>query len=186
MGIQEAGGLQEGVAVHHAVPGIGGILQAGNHAEDTLLLREFQSGLEAYNIEQGSLLVILPQLDNRKGFFSCPGIFQPNRLHGTKGKHHPTTACHGFNRHAAFEHLGFLEAVHFGSFCRQQSIHKGIVFFFRHGAVEIIISPVIPGLTEDLIHVQGFQRYDRRSCIIEMQRAQTGKCCNGISQRIRR
>ncbi len=117
MGIQETGGLKEGVAVHNAISGIGCIFQPGDHAKDTLLLRELQPSLEAHNVEEGTLLIVLPQLNDCKGFLSCAGIFQAYGLHGAEGKHHPPPACHGFNGHAAFEHFGFLKAVHFGSFC---------------------------------------------------------------------
>ena len=69
-------------------------------------------------------------------------------------------------------------------FRRQQRIHKRVVLFFRHRAVQIVVTAVIAGLAEHLVHVQRFRRDNRGSRIVEIQRFQPRQTADGFAQRV--
>ena len=166
--------------MHHAIAGVGGIFQSGNHAEHPPLLGKLQPCLEADDVVQRTGLVVLAELHHGKGLAPGAGIAEPHRLHGAEGQHHPAPAGHGFHRHAALEHPGFLKAVHLGGLRRKQRVHEGVVFLLGHGAVEVIVSPVVARLAEDSVHVQGFKGDDGGRRVIEIERSQPRQSGDGL------
>ena len=66
--------MQEGVAVHHAIAGVFGVLQARNEPEDPLLFRPLQTCLEAHQVVQRASGIVLAQLHDGIGFLASTGI----------------------------------------------------------------------------------------------------------------
>ena len=76
--------IDKGVAVHDAITEELGILQTGNHMEDTLLLAKSQVGLEAHQVIGGLFLVLGSQLNRRPGATSGTRVGEADGLHGAK------------------------------------------------------------------------------------------------------
>ena len=170
--------------MHHAIAGKLGVLQAGNHAENALLLAEFQAGLEPHQVVHRARRVILAQLHNGIGLLARARINQPNGLHRPKGQHHVPAARHAFHRHTAFKYHILLKAMDGRGFGAQKRLHKGVILLTVHRAIEIIIPAIIARGAEHLLHIQRFRHHDGRGRIIKMQRAHAGQMGDGIGHRV--
>ena len=65
--VKKPGRIQIRIAVHDAVAQEPGVVKGGDHGEHPLLLRPFQVGLEAHQIIDGAVGVVLAQLHHRVG-----------------------------------------------------------------------------------------------------------------------
>ena len=66
-GVEQLGGFQEGVAVHHPEAHEFGLLQARDQPQHPLLLPPFEVGLESHQVPELAVLVFLAQLHHRIG-----------------------------------------------------------------------------------------------------------------------
>ena len=83
VGVEEAGGVEEGVAVDAAEAGEGGVLEAGDGAEDFRLRAVLHLGLEADEVVEGAERVVAAELDDGVGFSSgACGLVRPTGFSG--------------------------------------------------------------------------------------------------------
>ena len=172
--------------MHDAVADELGVLEAGDHGEDTLLLAELQVGLETDQVEDGLLSVVLAQLNDSVGLLAGVGIGQTNGLQGAVAQGVKTAAGHDFHGHAAFEDIVVLETMDLGSLGGHQFLVEGIILLFIHGAVDVVgVAAVIAGLPPGLGHVDGLHG-DQGCCgVKEMQViGLTEILANGVGQGI--
>ena len=146
--VQESGTVQESVAVHYAVAGVFCMLEPGNQTEDPLLFAEFQPGLKSNQVVHCVRCVILPELNDGERLFSGSRISQPYGLHRAECGYHKSPFGHAFDGHAAFKNTVFLKAVDLRGFSIDQFVDENRVFFFCHGGVQVVVSPVITAETE--------------------------------------
>ena len=83
-----------GVPVNRPVAREHRLRQAGQCAQETLLLADPQLRLEAHHVVENSSLVLLAELDHSVWAPTRRGIAQTHRLHRTKGESVPTAASH--------------------------------------------------------------------------------------------
>ena len=85
-GVEQARGIEIGVAVHAAETGELRPFQPWNHAEDAALLAIFELGLEADDVEERAERIVLPELDDGIGFdLRIMRVGEPDRLHRARG-----------------------------------------------------------------------------------------------------
>ena len=165
--------------MHHAVAGIGGVFQAGDETEDTLLFRILKAGLETDDIVHGFAEIVAPELDHGEGLFAGFRIREAHGLHGAEGRHHAAALRHAFDGHASLEDVLFLKAVDFSGFGGDQLVDKAVVFLLCHRAVEIIVSPAVAAEAVHFAFVQGFPVHNGCGGIIKIQGGKAGKLRDG-------
>ena len=133
--------------MHDAITDKFGLLQSGNHAEDSTLFRPFQMRLEADQIKQGARRVVLAELYDRVGFAPVAGIFQADGFQRPVAHGVFAAIRHFFDGHTAFEDISLLKVLDLGRFRVPQRFAEGHVFFFRiKRAIQIgRLSLAIPG-----------------------------------------
>ena len=127
-------------------------------------------GLEAHQVEDGLLGVVLAQLDDGVGLLAGVGVGQTHGLQGAVAQGFEAAASHNLHGHAAFEDVVVLEAVDFSGLGGHQFLVECVVLLPVHGAVDVVgVAAVIAGLPPGLGHVDGLHGDQRSGCIEEMQ-----------------
>ena len=140
--------------MHDTVANELGVAQRRDHGEHTLLLREFQMGLETHQVIHTLCRIVLPQLDNGVRLLAGVGVNKAHRLQGAETEGVGTAAAHNLHRHTAFENPLVLKAVDFCFLRMDQLMEECFVLFLVHGAVDIIGgAPVIAALPPGLGHI---------------------------------
>src|SRR5262249_34881719 len=101
--VEQHRAVKEGVAVKPAQPGELGLLEAGNHAEDPLLLGVLQLGLEADDVVERAERIVLVWLDTRVRPRAVARLGEAARLHGPVAQRVDTASRHDLDRQAALE-----------------------------------------------------------------------------------
>ena len=168
--IQKLRRIQVGVFVHYAETDELCVLQTGNHAENTSLLRPFEVCLEAYQIIKGGSGVILTQLYYCVGFFAVARVNEPYRLQRTEAHGVLASCSHFLDRHAGFKYI-MLKILNGSAFRIAESFPEGNVFLLCvEGAVEVVgAALVVAGRTVNLVVVQGIGGNNRCCRIKEVQ-----------------
>ena len=104
---EERGGVDVGVAVDLAVAEEGGVFEAGDEAEDAVLLAVLEVVLEAYEVVGVGAEVFLAELDYGVGPLPCFGVGEAGGLHGAEAEGVAASAGGLFDGEAAFEVLEF-------------------------------------------------------------------------------
>ncbi len=143
-GLGQAGGrVDKGVAVHAAKSGEFDVFQSGYGAEDALLFRVGQFGLEADQVVKVGVFVILTQLNDGKGVAPGSRVTQTDRLHGTKGQSHLAAFGKNFHRHAAFEVDHLFKVMRNDLVAFTEGFDEGEVLLFVKGAIEVVCAATI-------------------------------------------
>ena len=149
-GVQQLRRLQEGVAVHHAVPHELRLLQPGDQPQHPRLLPPLEVGLEPHQIPEAAVPVLLPQLHHGVGplgpthlpIVDIPpaGIPEPDRLEGAIAHGVLPPPRQLLDRQAALEEAGALlvKVLELGLLRRQQRRSEGRVLRLIHRAVDVI------------------------------------------------
>ena len=168
--VQQAGGIQIGVAVHDAVAQELGVPEGGNHGEHPALLRPFQMGLEAHQIVDGAVGVVLAELHHGVGVPARLGVGQALGLQGAEAEGVLAPAGHDLHRHAALEHAAVVKAVDLRLLGGGEGLPKGGVLFLIHGAVDIVGgAPVVPGGEIGAGHIHAVEGHQRGGGVVEME-----------------
>ena len=168
--IQQLRRIQVGVFVHYAETDELCVLQTGNHAENTSLLRPFEMCLEAYQIIKGGSGVILTQLYYCICFLAITRVNEAYRLQRAEAHGVLASCSHFLNRHAGFKYI-MLKILYGSAFRIADSFPEGNVFLLRvEGAVEVVgAALVVAGGTVNLVIVQGIGGNNRCCGIKEVQ-----------------
>ena len=105
---EERGGVDVGVAMDLAEAEEGGVLKAGDEAEDAGLLGELEVILEADEVVGVGAEVFLAELDDGVGPAAGLRVVEAGRLHGAEAEGVAAAAGGFFDGEAAFEVLEFL------------------------------------------------------------------------------
>ena len=144
--------------------------EGGDHGEHPLLLRPAQVGLEAHQIVDGALGVVLAELHHRIGLPPCFGVPEALGLQGAVAQGVPAPAGHDLHRHAAFEYVLVLEAVDLRRLRRGEGLPEGGVLLLAEGAVHIVRRPlVIAGGEPGVVHVQALEGHQGGRRVEEAQ-----------------
>ena len=171
-GLIEAGRrIDEGVAVHDAIPEELALLKARNHAEHASLLRPGEVCLEAHKVVGRALPVLSAQLHHRPRPAPRARVDDADRLEGTETKGVVAGARDLLSRLTGLEKLAPLEIAQDGPLGAHELVDESVVFLFVHGAVEIVVAIplVITGHGEDLLAVKRGGIDDGRGGIEERQ-----------------
>ncbi len=183
--------------MHLAVTHELGLLQPGDHAENALLFRVGQVGLEADQIVQAAGQVVLAQLDHGERPPAGARVLQAHGAHGAVGQRHFTPAGYHLHRQAALEILVpagphtlielLLEGAQLDAFGAGQGFAEAVVFFLGEGAVDVILVRLeafgVAGSPEGNLHVDRFGRNDRRDGVEEGKVLHPGQLLQGCGQR---
>ena len=101
------GRVDVGVAVDLAVAQEGGVFEAGDEAEDAVLLAELEVVLEADEVVAVGAEVFLAELDDGVGPAAGFGVGEADGLHGAEAEGVAAAAGGLFDGEAAFEVLEF-------------------------------------------------------------------------------
>ena len=146
------------------------VLQTGNHAENTSLLRPFEVCLEAYQVVERGCGVILTQLYYCVGLLAVARINEAYGLQRAKAHGVLASCCHFLDRHAGFKYI-MLKILYGSAFRIAERFPEGNVFLLRvEGAVEVVgAALVVAGRTVNLVVVQGIGGNNRCCRIKEVQ-----------------
>ena len=148
---KELWGFDVGVAVHDAEAGELGGFQAGDHAEDALLLAPSEAGLEADHPPKHALDVLLSQLDDGIRAIAGSRVGEADGLHRPEGEGLPATRGKLLDRHASLEELETLELGEGDSLGGDQGLPEGVVLDLAHGAIEVVgVTLAVPRRAKDL------------------------------------
>ena len=130
--------IDVGIAMDLPITQEAGVFEPGNQTQDTCLLAEFQMILETDQVVGIGPQILLPQL--HRCVRNAPGsrIFQSDRLHGAEAQSVAAAPGDLFDGQAAFKVIQLLPFTLFDRLCCQQGIVEAVVFFPRHGAVDVI------------------------------------------------
>ena len=168
-GVQNIGRLQIRVTVHNAITFIFGVFQRGNQTEYTFLFAEFQVGLATDKPVACSRGVLLPQLKNGERSPSAP-VRKPDRLERAVTQGLLSAGSHHFDGHTAFKYFPFFKAVKSYLFRREKLRYEGVIFIFRHGAVDIITRTFAVSVARKRAgKIDAVRRDDGRGRIVKMQ-----------------
>ena len=171
-GLIEAGRcIDEGVAVHDAIPEELALLKTWDHAEHTALLRPGEVCLEAHKVVGRALPVLSAQLHHRPRPAPRARVDDADRLEGTETKGVVAGARNLLSRLTGLEKLAPLEITQDGPLGAHKLVDESVVFLFVHGTVEIVVAIplVITGHGEDLLAVKRRGIDDGRGGIEERQ-----------------
>ena len=137
-------------------------------------------GLESYQIEHGTHLILTAKLNHGIIGFSRFGMSDTHRLHRTEAERILAALGHYFHGHTAFKHgegsIRF-KIVQFCFFCVDEGIVKRLVLFLIHGAVDVIrIALAVTGREKGTAHIDGRKIHDGSGSIKE---AETALSCQG-------
>ena len=168
--IQKLRRIQIGVFVHYAETHELCVLQTGNHAENTSLLRPFEVCLEAYQVIKGGCGVILTQLHYCVGFLPVTRVNEAYRLQRAEAHGVLASCSHFLDRHAGFKYI-MLKILYGSTFRIAERFPEGNVFLLRvEGAVEVVgAALVVTGSPVNLVIVQRIGGNNRCCGIKEVQ-----------------
>ena len=186
-GLQVAGGVDEGVAVHLAMPHELGGFQAGDEAQDPLLLAPAQIGLKADHVVQGRGAVVLAKLDHGVGPAAGARVDEAHRLEGAKGQRLLPPSRQLFHGQTGFEKAGVLlfKGPQGDGLGGQQFLDKAMVFLFGHGTVEIVpfaLAAAVTAGAEADGGVDGFGGDDGGHGVVEVEVLGAGEVADGLGQ----
>ena len=170
--------------MHHAVAGELGVLKPRDHREHPLLLAPLEARLEAHQVVQRGLGVLLPELHHGVGFLPRAGIDEPHRLQRSESQRLAAPGGQYLHGQAALEHQLLFKVVQLRQLRADQRVVEGVVLVLGHRAVEVVVRPpAVTGGAEDLGHVQRFRGDDGRGGVEEVQRLHAGVARDGIAKR---
>jgi len=159
--------IDVGVAVHDPVAHDLAVLQSRNHLQDALLLRPGQMGLEADDVVEAGLGIVLAQLHHGIRLHGLRR--QTDRFHRSVQQRVPAPLRHHFKRHAAFKVDFLLEGFDRHRLGVDQLLVELLKLQTVHRTVDIVaLAFVIAGFAVGLAEVNGFRGHDRRRRVIEI------------------
>ncbi len=127
-------------------------------------------GLEAHQVVDGPLGVVLAQLYHGEGLLPCFRVLQPHRLQGAVAQGIMAPAGHHLHRHAALKHSGVLKAVNLRLLSLGQLGPEGVVLLPGEGTVDVVRRPpVVPGREPGAVHVDAVEGDQRGGRVEEVQ-----------------
>src|SRR5829696_4758983 len=178
-------GGQVRVAMHDAHAGEVGVLEAWDSPEYTPLLAPLQARLEADEVVEASLGVVLPQLHDCVGNLAGSGVREADRLHGPEAEGVFSAPGYGLDRETALEVQVLLEILYGAELGGSQVLYEGIVLLFGHRAVQVcsLTLTVAGGAVDDGV-IQGVAVDDGRGRVVEVERL-PGKILYLLCQSVR-
>ena len=159
-----------GVAVDHPVAHELGLLEAGNHAQDSLLLAPLELGLEADDREVAGRQVVLAELHDRVGAAARARIHESHRLHGAEAQGIQAAAGDDLDGQAALEEALVLELVDARALRRRERLVESPVLRLGHRAVDVVVAaPAIARGPEPLAEVDRVRLHHRAHRIEEVE-----------------
>ena len=185
--VQQAGGVQVGVSVHHPIAHVLGVFQSWDHREHPFLLPPLQMGLEAHDVVKRAVGIVPAQLHHGIWLFPRLWVGQAPGLEGAEAQCLLPPASHYFHGHAALEHVFVFKAMDLRLLGGAQLLPESQVLLLGHGAVDIVVAAsTVAGAEPGLVHVHAVKGDDRGRGIKEIQvmtgREQPG---NSLGQGIR-
>ena len=163
--------VHECIPVHHAVAQKLRAREPRNHPEHALLLRPLEPCLEADDVVDRPLRIVLPQLDDGVGTLSRLRMLKPYGLQRSIEQCRLSAQCHDFDGHTALEEDLLFKVVRLCCFCRGQRRPKSIILCLVHRAVDVRrLTLPIAGGTIRCTHINARRTHQRRCGIVEIER----------------
>ena len=139
--------------------------------------------LKAHNVIQGSLCIILSQLNHSMGQLASMRIHQAHWLQGTKEQGILPSRGHFLHRHTALKENFLFKAVGFCLFRINQLLPEMLILLLVHRAINIgRLSLIIAGSLPSRRHIHRLQSDNRGCCIVKIQILLSHKLANILSQ----
>ena len=170
------------------------MVEAGDHAQDAALLGEFEIGLEADEVVETAREIVLPKLNHGIGTPTRAWVTQTDGTHGAEGERVYAALGDDFYGQATFKELTCFDACFYRVFKGAQfdalgglkRIHKGVVFLFREGTVDVVafvlIALAVTGGAEGNMHVDAFGVDNGCDGVEEEKMLFTAELCNGLRE----
>ncbi len=113
------------------------IREAGNHAEDALLLGNAKPRLEPDEIPHPAGAIFLPELRDGVRLTARPRVAQPHGLERAEAEHIAPALCHHFHRETPLEVRHLVEVVPPVLIRRQQRVDERLVLLARERAIDV-------------------------------------------------
>src|SRR5918993_3731423 len=157
--------------MHDTHAGEVGVLEAWDSPEYTPLLAPLQARLEADEVVEASLGVVLPQLHDCVGNLAGSGVREADRLHGPEAEGVFSAPGYGLDRETALEVQVLLEILYGAEFGGSQVLYESVVLLFGHRAVQVgsLTLAVAGGAVDDGV-VQRVAVDDGRGRVVEVER----------------
>ena len=144
--------------MHHPVADILRIFEGGDYGEHPLLLPEFEVGLEAHQVIDAALGVVLAQLHHGVGLPPGGGVLEAPGLQGAVPEGVFPPPGHHLHGHTTFKDVLVLKAVDLRLLGMAQLLPEGSVLLLGERAVDIIrCSLVVPGGEPGSRHVDAVE-----------------------------
>ena len=132
------------------------VFQAGDEAQDALLVAELDVVLEADEVVAVGTQILLAKLNDGVWRDLGAGIAQAHGLHAAEAEGIAAAACNLFNGQAAFEVVEFLPLLGFDFVRGDERVVEGVVLLLSEGAVDVVCGTLVPTRFEvNAIHVDG-------------------------------
>ena len=126
-----------GVAVHDAHAGEVGAFEARDSPEYAPLLAPLQARLEADDVVEAALGVVLPELHDGVGDLTGSRVGEADGLHGPEAEGIFSPAGDGLDGETALEIEILLEVFYGAQLGGSQVLDEGVVLLFGHRAVQV-------------------------------------------------
>ena len=177
-------GAEVRVAVHHAVTGNLGVLEAGNQTHDLELIAPFQAGLEADQAPESALAVLLTQLRHRVRLAARARVRQAFGFERPEARGVHAATRNLLDRHAALEKLEFLPIVRCVRTCPLERGVKAQILVAVEWAIEVIGLLTVTAHAVSDGRVDAFKLDHRCSRIVKRQVIAAGKTFQILGERI--
>ena len=116
-----------------------GVFQAGNHAEDSLLIGELQVILKSHDVIARLHQIFLAKLDYSIRHTVGARINKPHGAHRSETERVATAACEFLDRQARLEVIRFFEVMNGDTLGGHHRVIKRVILLRVHRTVQIIV-----------------------------------------------
>ena len=127
-------------------------------------------GLEAHQVIDASLGVVLAQLHHGVGLPAGPGVLQAPWFQRAVAQRVMPPAGHNLHRHAALKNLAVLKAVDLCLLCGGKRLPEGVILRLIQRTVDIVRRAlIIAGAEPRPLHIHALSGHQRRRGVIKME-----------------
>ena len=149
--------VDKGIAVHDAIAEEFRLREAGDHAENALLLTKGEVRLKTHEVVGGAVPVLGAQLDRGPGPAAGPGVGKADGLHGTETDRVDALACDLLCRLTCLEQVAGLEILENDALRTRELMDERLVLFAVHRRVEIVAARfgiLVARLRKQDVHIE--------------------------------
>ena len=143
--------------MHDAIAEEFRLREAGDHAENALLLAKGEVRLKTHEVVGGAVPVLGAQLDRGPGPVAGPGVGKADGLHGTETDRVDALACDLLCRLTCLEQVAGLEILENDALRTRELMDERLVLFAVHRRVEIVAARfgiLVARLRKQDVHIE--------------------------------